>query len=154
MPYAMNRQTRNLSARRAGFSLIEVLVAILVLAIGMLGIAAMQAIAMRNSQSSFQRSQGVLQTYSIIDSMRANRSAANASRYDLSDWACTPPDDVGTQASRDLHDWVESMQAVLGANACGRVTCSSTLCTIDVRWDDSRGDSGAQEYTVTTRTLL
>ena len=33
--------------------------------------------------------------------MRANRPAANASRYDLSSWACTPPDDVGTQA---LHE--------------------------------------------------
>lgn len=152
----MNPHIRLPFAPPAGFSLIEVLVALLVLAIGMLGVAALQATALRNSQSAFERSQGVLQTYSIIDSMRANRAAANASRYDLSSWACTPPDDVGTQASRDLHDWVQSMQQVLGQNACGKITCSSTLCTVEVRWDDSRGSGGREleEYLVTTRTLL
>ncbi len=140
----------------AGFSLIEVLVAVLVLAVGMLGIAAMQATALRNSQSAFQRSQGVIQTYSIIDSMRANRAEAIISRYDLADWTCDPPD-PDTLPAADLALWLESIEQALGPDACGRIDCGSDACVVEVRWNDSRGSGdfdALEEFTVVTRTVL
>ena len=64
-----------------GVSLIEVLVSVLILGIGLLGIAAMQALALGNSQSSVERTQAVIHSYSILDAMRANRDDAIAGNY-------------------------------------------------------------------------
>jgi type IV pilus assembly protein PilV len=136
-----------------GFSMIEVLVSVLVFALGMLGIAALQATALRNSQSAFERSQGVVETYSILDSMRANRDAALIGQYDLATWTCERPG-TATLAGNDIGDWIDSLQANLGGSACGKIKCDSDECVIEVRWDDSRGNDGVEEYTVVTRTLL
>ena len=59
-----------------GVGLIEVMVAVLILGVGLLGIAAMQTTALRNSQSSLERSQAVMQTYAILDAMRAKDAEA------------------------------------------------------------------------------
>lgn len=139
-----------------GFSLIEVLVAVLVFALGMLGIAALQATALRNSQSAYERSQGVMETYSILDSMRANRDVALIGGYDLATWTCEAPDATDL-ASTDIGNWIASMQGNLGTSACGRIDCDETACVIDVRWDDSRGTAAGEDatsFTVRTRTML
>ena len=60
--------------------LLAALVAVLVMGVGLLGIAAMQATALRNNQSALERTQATIQTYSILDAMRANRDAALAVR--------------------------------------------------------------------------
>lgn len=59
-----------------GFSLIEVLVALFVLAIGLLGLAALQTTGLKFGHQSYERTQAVLQAYDIIDRMRANKSGA------------------------------------------------------------------------------
>ena len=59
--------------QQVGVTLIEVLVAVLVMAIGLLGIAALQATALRNSQSSLERSQAVVHTYAILDARQPGR---------------------------------------------------------------------------------
>ena len=58
----------------AGVGLIEVLIAVVVLAFGLLGIAAMQITSLRSSQSALERSQAVAQSYAMFDAMRANRA--------------------------------------------------------------------------------
>lgn len=59
---------------RRGFSLIEVLVALLVLSVGLLGLAALQTTGLAFNHQSYERTQAVIQAYDIIDRMRANRS--------------------------------------------------------------------------------
>jgi len=61
-----------------GFSLIEVLVALLVLAIGLLGLAALQTTGFKFGHQSYERTQAVLQAYDITDRMRANKSGAGS----------------------------------------------------------------------------
>lgn len=61
-----------------GFSLIEVLVALLVLAIGLLGLAALQTTGLKFGHQSYERTQAVLQAYDIIDRIRANKSGAGS----------------------------------------------------------------------------
>src|SRR3546814_14691706 len=84
MKHHQIRPTRNVASIRQlptamrGTTRIEVLIAVLVLGIGMLGIASLQATSLRNSQSSLERSQAVIATYAIIDAMRANRNDALA----------------------------------------------------------------------------
>lgn len=149
--------------RNRGFSLIEVLVAVLVMAIGMLGIAALQSTALRNNQSAFQRGQAVIHSYTIIDSMRANRRLVGD--YASGDFLCAAPEETSL-ATRDLAGWITSIQDTLGDQACGKVDCvfpasgnpnDPHLCTIEVRWDDSRGSGVAadlEDFTVVTRALL
>lgn len=137
------------SVRGAG--MVEVLVAVLVLAIGLLGVAAMQATALRNSQSSLERSQGVVHAYTILDAMRANPDQARTGAYNMA-MTCVVPGG-GNLAANDKRQWIQTLQANLGATACGQVQCAGDRCTITVRWDDSRGTAGlaAHNFSTTTR---
>ncbi len=58
-----------------GFSLIEVLVAIVVLSIGLLSLAGLQTAAIRNSYASYQRSLANLQTQDAVERLWVNRCA-------------------------------------------------------------------------------
>jgi type IV pilus assembly protein PilV len=151
-----HRTTRRRAPRFAasvrGVGLIEVLVAVLVLAIGLLGVAAMQATALRNSQSSLERSQGVMHVYTILDSMRANPSAARTGAYNMGMTCAVPA--AGNLVANDKRAWIDMLQQNLGATACGQVACVATLCTISVRWDDSRGTSGSATQTFSTTTRI
>ena len=69
--------------RQRGFSLIEVLIAILVLAIGLLGMANMQASGMRSTHGAYLRTQATFLAGDILDSMRANVTAARGGSYDI-----------------------------------------------------------------------
>ncbi|HEY5802342.1 MAG TPA: type IV pilus modification protein PilV [Lysobacter sp.] len=147
--------------RQSGVGLIEVLIAVLVLAIGVLGIAALQAKSLRNSQSALERSQAVVQTYSILEAMRANAVEARAGGYTMA-MACKapPPRRASSNAARlagnDQAFWIGGLQAALGEEACGTITCApvagggTTDCTVTVRWDDSRGSGGSEGQEVTT----
>lgn len=144
--YAMNSRSQIPYRRRhmAGAGLIEVLIAVLVLAIGLLGIAAMQATALRNSQSSLERSQGVISTYSIMDAMRANLDAAKAFEYNTS--ASCDVSGSATLAENDIAFWQEQLEQNLGEDACGTVDCNNSgLCLISVTWDDTRGAGGVDD---------
>lgn len=151
--------------RMAGVGLIEVLIAVVILAFGMLGVAALQAASLRNSESALEHSQATMETYAILDAMRANLDVAKIGGYDLATFTCSAPS-VGDLAATDLHDWIQSIQARLGSSACGRIVCgtgvASSECTIDVQWDDSRGThvnstaeaTAAQTHTVSTKTKI
>jgi type IV pilus assembly protein PilV len=126
-----------------GFSLIEVLVAVLVLAIGLLGVAALQINATRANQSAELRSQASMLAYFMLDAMRANREAARAGSYNLTSMTCTLPSG-GTLAQNDQRYWLEKAKGTLGPSACGKIECDNTgNCTVTLQWDDSRagGDS-------------
>lgn len=58
--------------KSAGFTLIEVLVAMLVFAIGMLGLAALQIRALQDNQDAYLYTQAVFQAYDLSDRIRAN----------------------------------------------------------------------------------
>ena len=137
-------RSNSCSQKQRGVSLIEVMVSVLILGIALLGIAAMQAMALRNGQSSLERSQVVAYSYSILDAMRANRNAALAGAYNLDDMQCDVPAD-GTLAESDLRQWILSLKDGMSADpsadttTCGQVVCAAGICTITVQWDDTRG---------------
>lgn len=149
----MKRTTPPSARRMAGVGLIEVLVAVVILSFGMLGVAALQATSLRNSQSSLERSQAVVQTYGILDAMRANLDVARIGGYDLKTMTCAPPK-AGDLAATDLHDWIAGLQEQLGPSACGQIACGSLSCSITVQWDDSRGLRGSASQQLVTETRL
>lgn len=118
--------------RLRGVSLIEVLVAIVVLSIGLLGLAGLQASGLRVGQSSLHRGQAAQLAYDMIDRMRVN--VANAVDYNLA-LAASPS---GTSAAKlDLQDWRLRLQALPGGT--GSVAVNGSAVTIVVQWDDTRG---------------
>jgi type IV pilus assembly protein PilV len=132
-------------------SLIEVLVSVLVLGIGLLGIAAMQSMALRGGQSSLQSTQSVMQTTGIIEAMRANPTGV----YNMAK-ACTAPAAGSTLVTNDLNNWITALQADLGAGACGEIAGCPDACVITVYWDDSRAGSiaGGASRSMVTRAQI
>lgn len=138
---------RDLQARlprhARGVGLIEVMVSLVVLAVGLLGIAAMQSMALRGGQGSMESTQAVMATNSILEAIRANRAQANS--YNMAK-TCTAPSAGGTIAGADKNAWITSLKTTIGTagdtTTCGQIAnCDSnnaTTCRITVFWDDSR----------------
>ena len=79
----------HVSQRQRGVSLIEVLIAVLVLAIGLLGIAGLQTASLTTNNISYQYSQAATLAQSMAERMRANQTGVYAGSYTLA--AGTPP---------------------------------------------------------------
>src|SRR5690348_5306882 len=78
LPMTHLRMSRN---AQAGVGLIEVLVAVLVLSIGFVGIAALQARSLSTNNSAYARSMATVASYSILDAMRADLTGAESGNY-------------------------------------------------------------------------
>lgn len=146
---------RNPAARRpreAGMTLVEVLVALVVLSVGLLGIAAMQAVGLRSMASAGSRSQATLLAYDIVDRMRANRARAGDGEFDIDFEA-----DLA-EANEDVIDWKGRLSAALPAGDGSIATdgADPTTVTVTVRWldrDDNRAADAQQLQFTTTATL-
>ncbi|WP_278433557.1 type IV pilus modification protein PilV [Stutzerimonas kunmingensis] len=125
-----------------GATLIEVLVAMLILSVGLLGLASMQMTALQSNQSAYYRSQATVLAYDIIDRMRANRADALNGVYDIAiqNQACEPDlEPSGTLAKQDVAEWLNSLSCLLSADARGSVVRDGRLFTISIEWNDNRG---------------
>lgn len=142
-----------------GVGLIEVLIAVLVLSIGFLGMAALQAKSLSTNNSAMSRSMATIASYSILDAMRADRTNALAGAYNGTVTANACPTTTGTLAQSQLGIWCSQQLAQnLGALATtkGTVNCSAIGdCTITVQFDDSRaGAGGSNIQQVITKAML
>jgi type IV pilus assembly protein PilV len=156
-----NRRTPARHPKRTlakGATLIEILVALLILSLGLLGMAGLQARAVKGNHSAMQRTQAVMMSYYILDTMRVDRANAKAGNYNRGK-SCSATSFSGTNLpDRNLKHWIESLQTNLGTLGdpaiCGELSCDADgLCLVKVSWDDSRaGGLGVQ--TIETRTKL
>ncbi|MFZ5594348.1 MAG: type IV pilus modification protein PilV [Pseudomonadota bacterium] len=136
------------SHKAKGFTMIEVLVAIVVLSIGLLGLAGLQATGLRNNQSAYLRTIATQQAYDMADRIRANPNGVLAGQYDNISTAipATPPADCVTHsctasdmAAYDAYAWKTATANLLpsGKSAVSR-PAGGTRFTITVMWDDAR----------------
>jgi type IV pilus assembly protein PilV len=152
-------QSSNSRASR-GFTLVETLVALVVLSIGLLGVAALQLTSLRSNHGSAMRSQATFLAYDIVDRMRANRDAAVAGDYDI---AYEDEGEAGTVAGEDLIDWKTNIANTLPAvdiagvtsPADGTISRDGDIFTITIRWadwDDTGGTGrAAVEFSMDTQ---
>lgn len=143
-----------------GFTLIEVLVALVVLCIGLLGVASLQLTSLKSNHGSAMRTQATYLAYDIVDRMRANRPAALAGSYNIELGGAGA---AGTVAGNDLIAWKQNIANTLPAidndgevePADGSVEQNGNIFTITIRWNDW-DDSGANtrvpiEFTMDTQ---
>jgi len=133
-----------IAPRPAGFTLIEVMVAVLVMSIGLLGLASLQATSLRFNNDSSAQTQATYLANDMVDRMRTNVSRAadypakaevkNANCHKAA--GCTPDE----MAANDINEWNQALATL----ATGQGTISALgggLYTITVMWDEQR--SGA-----------
>ena len=129
--------TSRLRAVAAGFTLLEVLIAIVVVAFGLLGLAGLQVFALRNNVSAAQRVTASALTADIVDRMKANYLGVVAGNYDVpatsgyagpavstcatKNGVCSP----ANLATTDLFEWQQRVAATLPGGA-GRVCVDTT----------------------------
>jgi type IV pilus assembly protein PilV len=125
----MNKQTRNrLHARIAGISMVEALVALVVISVGMLGIAGLYMSSLQAGRSANLRVQAVNLASDLADRIRANKSGlVNYNKAGAGTGvphACTTPVACTPVfvAENDLYVWTNAVTAALPAGATGAVT--------------------------------
>jgi len=125
----------------SGFTLLEVLIALLVLAIGLLGLAALQTTGLRSNQMATMRTLATQLAYDMTDRMRANPAGVDAQDYVIATNE-TPADPPVTRADTDLTEWRAQVARLPGGlSSITRNAGPPVTHEITVYWDEER--SGA-----------
>jgi type IV pilus assembly protein PilV len=149
----MNSHRTSFIRRARGFTFVEALVALLVLSIGLLGVAALQLTSLRSNHSSSLRSQATLLAYDIVDRMRANRTAALAGAYTLT--LDAELDEESTVIREvDLVRWTKNLSETLpsGDGSIQSVSAGGiTTITVTIQWDDARDPTDPMRFVMETQ---
>ena len=150
------------NSKQFGVSLVESLVALVVLSVGMLGIAALYIESLRASRTALLRSQAVTLATDMADRIRANRIAGIAYNKGIDDSGtpnaacdsggagCTP----AAMAAHDIARWYQSLDgrsaaptALPGGRGAIVVTAGPTISTyqITITWSET-GQAAANTY--------
>jgi type IV pilus assembly protein PilV len=113
----MTTPTAGPSNRQFGFTLVEVLVALLVLSVGMLGIAALYLDSLRASRAALVRTQAVALAADMADRMRANRDVPGA--YDCGGDCAADEGSVDDDTAIDeINEWRLLVENQLPGGVC------------------------------------
>ena len=157
-----------------GFSLIEVLIALVVLSVGLLGLAAMQAEGLRTTSVAQQRYQAVRLAGDIADRMRANIAGATDDDYVIAAGAsaaggassnCSDSVSGGSasdasnctsaqMAAYDLFLWRDDLQTYLPSGTGSVTRLSALRYSITVTWSKRTSNSPGQQPTIITEVQL
>jgi type IV pilus assembly protein PilV len=152
---------------QSGFSLVEVMVALVVLAVGLLGIAKLQGAAFSNTSTAARRSLAAIEADSMAAAMHANRgywTSADAAGMTLTITGATAgspsnggallttalggspncrstttPCSINNMAAYDLIKWAAALSSVL-PNETATIACGTVTpyaCTINVNWSEN-----------------
>lgn len=156
------RTIRNPARRASGFSMIEVLIAILVLGFGLLGFALLQTMSLRFAQSANYRTQATNLATDLLDQMRSNRllaaqyTGATFSGGTVDEGGCSRS--TGTVGiSSNITRWQCQVRAALGEGSSANVTYNPVggEATVTITWGDERWQVNPtnrnQSFIVSTR---
>ncbi|MDP6141588.1 MAG: type IV pilus modification protein PilV [Arenicellales bacterium] len=142
-----------------GFSLLEVLIALVIFSFGLLGIAALMAKGLQYNTSALHRSYAVTQAYDMADRMRANQLGLAAGNYNsITGAGVTDPGCIATatgcspaqMAQYDAWQWntdaLSASNAVLLPGGSGTVSTAGGVYTITVIWDDDHDGAADDNF--------
>lgn len=133
--------------QQSGIGLIEILVTVLVLGIGILGVASTQVVSLQMNSQSQNRSQAVLLAEDILDRIRANSD--NPGAYALAQGNAQGADNGACDtsfvpanaslAANDIAAWENNLACLLPA-AERAVTVNDDTVTVTIDWDQNDQD--------------
>ncbi len=136
--------------RQHGFTMLEVLISIVVLSIGLLGIAGMQATSMSNNHLAYVKTQAAILATDLADRIRANPDGlADYDGFDtrvaIADPGCIAAGCTPAQlAQYDLFQWQQPFERDFKPalpNGRGSVTVNGQTVTISVLWTEPNNDA-------------
>jgi type IV pilus assembly protein PilV len=138
--------------RQSGTTLIEVLITVVLVSIGLLGLAGLQLTTVQNTNSSGERFEATTLARDILERMRANRQQALNGQYNL---ALGDAPAGGNLAGNDLTAWINALGALPGGDGSVNVD-NAGVVTIEVAWTDASNDNAddARDMSVFVRTSL
>ncbi len=171
-------KNRQIKRSQNGFTLIEAMIAVVVFSFGLLGVAGVMIVSVKNNHNGYLRSQATFLAHSIIETMRMNswelwRNAYNGnygnpgSIVDVSTM-CTVSAPCGCNAgvaARDTQQWSNMIIQTL-PNGKGSIQCTPSvamlapaacdlsdepylgMCTVTVSWDESNETDASSEQQV------
>lgn len=148
---------------QSGFSLIEVLVTVVILAVGLLGVAGVQALGLRTANVALEHSLVTTLATDIAERIRANPIAFEADQYVIAMDADTPPQgeecvDTCTpqkRAESDLVGWYDRLSVLNQASAT--ITRNGAVAEVSISWVEpgvgfgNQDAEGAQTFVYQTR---
>lgn len=134
-----------------GVTLIEVLITMVVLAIGLLGFSALQTVAMKSNRTALYRSYATMAAYDVLDCMRANHKAAREHNYDIA-FDDAAPTSTSTIADADLKSWLDALATNLPDGDGQIVVDSNGVATVEVQWSEGTKADGTTLNTATFKT--
>lgn len=137
--------------QQSGMTLIEVMISVLILVIGMLGLAAMQLQSVKFNESAKWRSQATFLAYDIVERIRANKD--EVSQYAIVAGATAPG---GTDVlSVDKREWLDQLAQINGEKlSTVTLTNSNKTVTVKIVISDLTRTANDTNTTFTYTTLL
>jgi len=145
-----NTQTHS----QTGFTIIEVLISVLVISIGLLGMAGLQTAGIQQSHKSYMKTQASMLAYDMTDRMRANLEGVNAGDYDAVNSSTSPVStapncdssatcDASEMAQFDIYHWTNKNAkgsiAELLPSGIGTISNDGNgVFTVTVMWDEEK----------------
>lgn len=167
MPITFNtsRHSPSFLKRNAGFTLLEVMVALVIFSIGLLGLASLQGQSVQFSHSAYLKSQATFYAYDVLDKMRANRIVALAGNYNATisttgtDTGCY--DDTGNcstsdMALHDIFDWKQLIATLPDGEGSitSTVSATTTKFLVTVSWTDRSTLNASGKESVVVRSEI
>ena len=161
--------TRPVSRQQLGVTLIEVLISLLIMAIGLLGMAGLQTESLRNTQIAYFRTQAAVLGNDVVERARANLQGVEAGSYNSNDGLANSDCNSLTGctsaqlAGNDIAEWKAALADNLPAGA-GTVCVDATpedgtaaamacdgagiVSAVKIWWDEDRDGTAEKRFTM------
>jgi len=160
-------------SRQQGFSMLEVLIAVLVFSLGIIGLAGLLIFAIQSNHVAYLRTQATFLAHNMADRMGANPAGVWTNAYNGnypvtgSTSSCAAGCNPTQLAAYDQQQWSTQLTTFL-PNAHGNITCTAAgiaytptaaqidmrppyagTCTMTLRWNEAGAAGGAKQGQVT-----
>lgn len=139
----LTKRLKYKSTHQKGSSLLEILISLLVIAVGLLGLSAMQTVSLKNINNSHFRALATVYAYDMAERMRSNLDGVTAGNYDNitapgANTSCGGAICTAAEiATLDGFQWNAQIASELPSGT-GTVTENANVYTITVTWNEQQ----------------